>query len=186
MVPVRSLSARNIPCRRRSPEAPLCFCESETMTSTKNLYEIGDMPPIGVVPERMYAQTLRQANYGDPIKAFIREVVDVPQIGPDEALVYVMAAGVNYNNVWAALGMPVDVVRLHKRSKNAGDEAGFHIGGSDASGVVYAVGENVTNVKAGDEVVLHCGRWDPKEPFIADGGDPALSNSFGIWGFDTN
>jgi crotonyl-CoA carboxylase/reductase len=156
------------------------------MTTANNLYEIGDMPPIGAVPERMYAQTLRQANYGEPIKAFTREVVDVPPIGPDDALVYVMAAGVNYNNVWAALGRPVDVVRLHKRSKNAGDEAGFHIGGSDASGIVYAVGENVTNVKAGDEVVLHCGRWDPKEPFVADGGDPALSNSFGIWGFDTN
>src|SRR4051794_1045870 len=186
MVPVRSLSARNTPCRRRSREARLCFCESETMTSANNLYEIGDMPPIGVVPERMYAQTLRQANYGEPIKAFTREVVNVPSIGPDDALVYVMAAGVNYNNVWAALGKPVDVVRLHKRSKDAGDEAGFHIGGSDASGIVYAIGENVTNVKPGDEVVLHCGRWDLKEPFVSGGGDPALSDHFGIWGFDTN
>src|SRR5436853_7006110 len=105
------------------------------MTNTKTIYEIGEAPPVGEVPARMYGQTLRQANYGEPITAFRREVVSVPAIGPDEALVYVMAAGVNYNNVWAALGRPVDVVRLHKRSKDAGDEAGFHIGGSDASGV---------------------------------------------------
>ena len=156
------------------------------MTSAKTLYEIGEAPPVGEVPARMYAQTLRQANYGEPRDAFRREVVDVPPIGPDDALVYVMAAGVNYNNVWAALGVPVDVVRLHKRSHSAGDEAGFHIGGSDASGIVYAVGENVTNVKVGDQVVLHCGRWDLHDPFIVGGGDPALSISFGIWGFDTN
>ena len=156
------------------------------MTNTKTLYEIGEAPPIGEVPPQMYAQVIRQANFGEPLQAFKREVVDVPALGPDDALVYVMAAGVKYNNVWAALGTPVDVVRLHKRSHNAGDEAGFHIGGSDASGIVYAVGENVTNVKVGDHVVLHCGRWDLSDPFIVNGGDPAFSDHFGIWGFDTN
>jgi crotonyl-CoA carboxylase/reductase len=156
------------------------------MTTTKDLYEIAEAPPVGVVPPRMYAQVLRQANYGEPKDAFAREVVDVPAIGPDDALVYVMAAGVNYNNVWAALGVPVDVVRIHRRSKDAGDETGFHIGGSDASGIVYAVGENVTNVKVGDEVVVHCGQWDLHDPYILAGGDPALSNNFRIWGFDTN
>ena len=43
-----------------------------------------------------------------------------------------MAAGVNYNNVWAAMGVPPDVIDVHKQP--------FHIGGSDASGIVYAVG----------------------------------------------
>src|SRR6476469_5985036 len=101
-----------------------------TMTSTKTLYEIGEAPAVGEVPARMYAQTLRQANYGEPITAFRREVIDVPAIGPDEALVYVMAAGVNYNNVWAALGVPVDVIAARQR---AGEAEDFHIGGSDAS-----------------------------------------------------
>ena len=32
------------------------------------------------------------------------EVVDTPTLGEDEALILVMAAGVNYNGVWAALG----------------------------------------------------------------------------------
>ena len=39
------------------------------------------------------------------------ELIETPQIGPDEALVYVMAAGVNYNNVWAGLGTPIDVLK---------------------------------------------------------------------------
>ena len=151
---------------------------------TATLYEVGEAPPAGVVPQRMHAQTIRQARFGEPQRAFAREVVEVPEIGANEVLVYVMAAGINYNNVWAALGSPVDVVRMHKQSGTAGDEQGFHIGGSDASGIVYAVGEGVTNVEAGDHVVIHCGMWDPKDD--RPGHDPALSNSFHIWGYDSN
>jgi crotonyl-CoA carboxylase/reductase len=50
-------------------------------------------------------------------------------------LVYVMAAGINYNNVWAALGIPVNVIAARNK---AGEPEDFHIGGSDASGIVYA------------------------------------------------
>ena len=41
-----------------------------------------------------------------------------------------------------------------------GEPTDFHIGGSDASGIVYTVGDKVTNVKVGDRVVIHCGQWD--------------------------
>ncbi len=50
----------------------------------------------------------------------------------------VMAAGVNFNNVWAARGVPVDVTKTQARW---GEPTEFHIVGSDAAGVVYAVGE---------------------------------------------
>jgi NADPH:quinone reductase-like Zn-dependent oxidoreductase len=69
-----------------------------------------------------------------------------------------MAAGVNYNNVWAAMGIPIDVIKTRQKKGEAED---FHIGGSDASGVVWATGSAVTNVKVGDEVVVHCGMWAP-------------------------
>ncbi len=144
-------------------------------TTTKTLYDLGETPPLGVIPEKMHAQVIRQSRYGEPDKAFAREVVDVPEIGPNEVLVYVMAAGINYNNVWAGLGIPVDVVRLHKQQGEAGDDEGFHIGGSDASGIVYAVGSEVTNVKVGDEVVLHCGMWDENDAYVKAGNDPMFS-----------
>ncbi len=155
-------------------------------TATPDLFDLNEQPPVGVVPQRMHAQTIRQDRYGDPIGAFQHEVVPVPTLGPTDALVYVKAAGINYNSVWAARGVPVDIVRHHRMARDPGDEKGFHIGGSDGSGIVYAVGSEVTNVKVGDEVVLHCGMWDPEEPFIAEGGDPALSNSFHIWGYESN
>ena len=88
-------------------------------------------------------------------------MIDVPELGPHDALVMVMAAGVNFNNVWAARGMPVDVTKTQARW---GEPTDFHIVGSDASGVVYAVGADVTNVKVGDRVVVHAGQWDPDDP----------------------
>src|SRR5215203_5145229 len=51
-----------------------------------------------------------------------------------------MAAGVNFNNVWASLGQPVSVFGYGDHP-----EYGHHIGGSDASGVVWKVGPGVTN-----------------------------------------
>ena len=88
--------------------------------STTKIYDIGKSPPIGEVPEQMYAQVIRRERFGEPSKAFQIEQVPVPEIGPNEVLVHVMAAGINYNNVWAALGSPVDVIRVHAQ---LGDES---------------------------------------------------------------
>lgn len=168
--------SRLMSCIPRYSGAPMTI-------STKTLYDLGEAPPLGEVPAQMHAQLIRASRFGAPVTAFQREVIDTPQPGPDDVLVYVMAAGVNYNNVWAGLGSPVDVIKARQKGGEAED---FHIGGSDASGIVYAVGENVTNVKVGDEVVVHCGTWDVHSPFVAAGNDPMFDPSFRIWGYETN
>ena len=150
----------------------------------KEIYEIGEMPPIGEVPKRMYAHLIRAERFGEPKNAFKVETVAVPDIKPDEALVYVMAAGVNFNNVWAALGSPVNVIAARQKANY--DQSDFHIGGSDASGIVYAVGSDVTNIKVGDRVVIHCGAWDRDCPAVKAGEDPMFDPSFKIWGYETN
>ncbi len=38
--------------------------------STKEIYEIGEMPPIGQVPKFMYAQVVRASRFGEPKHAF--------------------------------------------------------------------------------------------------------------------
>jgi len=149
----------------------------------RDLYEIGEIPPLAEVPARMHAQVIRPERFGEPKDAFQVEVVDTPPPGPGEVLVLVMAAGINYNNVWAARGVPLDVTKVHERF---GEPTDFHIGGSDASGVVWAVGEGVSNVAVGHRVVVHCGQWDPDDPVIAGGGDPGFAASFRIWGYETN
>jgi len=149
----------------------------------KELYDLGDPPPIGEVPAKMHAWLIRAERFGEPTQAFRQEVVDVPPIKYDEVLVYVMAAGVNYNNVWAGLGVPINVIAARNK---AGEPEDFHIGGSDASGIVYAAGKDVTNVKVGDEVVIHCGIWDKDCPMVKAGEDPMYSPTFRIWGYETN
>src|SRR5438445_7793822 len=149
----------------------------------KKLYEVGEIPSIGEVPAKMYANLIRPERYGEPEKAFQVEAIDTPEVGPHDALVLVMAAGINYNNVWAAKGIPVDVTKTHAK---LGEPSEHHIGGSDASGVVYAVGDNVTNVRVGDRVVIHCGQWDVDDPQIKGGLDPGFSDTYRIWGYESN
>jgi crotonyl-CoA carboxylase/reductase len=148
----------------------------------RDLYDVGVAPPVGEVPPRMHAQLVRPDRFGEPRDAIRDEVVDVPEIGPDEALVMVMAAGVNFNNVWAARGVPVDVTKTQARW---GEPTDFHIVGSDASGIVYAVGDRVTNVSVGDHVVVHAGQWDLDDPWVVQGNDPGLAPSFRVWGYDS-
>jgi crotonyl-CoA carboxylase/reductase len=144
---------------------------------------IGEMPAVGEVPATMWAQLVRQDRFGDPRTAFVPEEVPVPALLPDQVLIGVMAAGINYNNVWAARGVPIDVIADRQRR---GEPWDFHIGGSDASGIVYAVGAEVTNVAVGDHVVIHPGWWDADDPWVRAGNDPMLAPSAKIWGYNTN
>ena len=104
------------------------------------------------------------------------EVVPTWRIGDDEVLVYVMAGGVNYNGVWAGLGIPISPLDVHKNP--------FHIAGSDAAGIVWAVGSKVRRWKVGDEVIVHCNQDDGDDE-DCNGGDPMLSPSQRIWGYET-
>ncbi|MEJ0078869.1 MAG: crotonyl-CoA carboxylase/reductase [Alphaproteobacteria bacterium] len=142
----------------------------------KALYEIGEIPPLGHVPEKMYAWAIRKERHGPPESSFQIEVLPTWPIADDEVLVLVMAAGVNYNGVWAGLGQPVSPIDSHKNP--------YHIAGSDASGLVWKVGDKVKRWKVGDEVIVHCNQDDGDDE-DCNGGDPLLSPSQRIWGYET-
>ena len=144
--------------------------------ATKDLYEIGELPPLGHVPKQMYAWAIRRDRHGEPDTAMQVEVVDTPTLDSHEVLVLVMAAGVNYNGVWASRGEPISPFDGHGQS--------FHIAGSDASGIIWAVGDKVKRWKIGDEVVIHCNQDDGDDE-ECNGGDPMFSTSQRIWGYET-
>lgn len=73
----------------------------------KDLYEIGEIPPLGHVPKSMYAWTIRKSREGTPDKAMQVEVLPTWELDSHDVLVLVMAAGINYNGIWASLGTPV-------------------------------------------------------------------------------
>lgn len=149
----------------------------------KEIYNIGEQPELGVVPKKMHAWTIRKERFGEPIKSYQEEIVDVPSLKPDEVLVYNMAAGINYNGVWAGLGKPMNVIESQKKY---GEDVDFHICGSEATGIVYAVGEKVKDFKIGDHVVVVGSQYDINSPEIKAGLDPVISSNYRIWGYETN
>jgi len=138
--------------------------------------DIGSTPPLGLVPKRMHAVVIRKGREGEPLEAMRPEVVDVPEPGPDDVLVWVMAAGVNFNGIWASRGKPVSIM---------GPGEDFHIAGSDASGYVWKIGSNVKRWKVGDEVVVHCNHACGQCP-ECNGFDPLACTEQKIWGYETN
>ena len=139
--------------------------------------DLHTLPPLGELPELMKAVLIRKEREGDPITSMKIEEVPVPDCGDSEVLVLVMAAGVNFNGVWAAQGKPVSVFKMHKEP--------FHIAGSDASGIVWKVGREVRRWKVGDEVVIHCNQSCGQCP-ECNGLDPMACSEQKIWGYETS
>lgn len=69
-----------------------------------------------------------------------------PEVGADEVRVSVKAVALNHLDIFVRRGMPGRTLELP------------HISGGDISGIVDEIGENVTNVKPGDRVLI--------DPFI--------------------
>ena len=51
---------------------------------------------------------------------------------------------------------------------------------------MWAVGKDVKNVKVGDDVVVHCGMWEPDDPWVVAGKDPMFAPTQQIWGYESN
>jgi crotonyl-CoA reductase len=115
--------------------------------------------------------------------------VPLPQLAPDEVLVGVMASAINYNTVWSAMFEPISTFRFLERLGREGrweerHDLPHHVIGSDASGVVVAVGESVRRWAIGDRVVVFPGVTDSEDPTVqVDGLLPAQALA---WGFETN
>ncbi|MDQ4055068.1 MAG: crotonyl-CoA carboxylase/reductase [Actinomycetota bacterium] len=125
----------------------------------------------------------------DPRKSLHVEEVALPELGPGEALVAVMASAINYNTVWTSIFEPVPTFgflerygRLSPLAKR--HDLPYHVVGSDLAGVVLKTGAGVHSWKAGDEVVAHCLSVELESP---DGhNDTMLDPEQRIWGFETN
>ena len=94
----------------------------------------------------------------DPRKSLHLDEVPLPELGPGEALVAVMASAINYNTVWTSIFEPVPTFaflrkygRLSELTKR--HDLPYHIIGSDLAGVVLRTGAGVNKWKPGDEVV---------------------------------
>ncbi|MGH8866951.1 MAG: crotonyl-CoA carboxylase/reductase [Actinomycetes bacterium] len=125
----------------------------------------------------------------DPRRALHVDEVPVPELGPGEAIVAVMASAINYNTVWTSIFEPVSTFAFLSRYGRWNEfskrhDLPYHVVGSDAAGVVLRTGPGVTKWKPGDEVVAHCLSVELEDHQGHD--DTMLDPQQRIWGFETN
>lgn len=113
-------------------------------------------------------RTVRFHEHGDPTVLRLDEI-PAPEVGPRQVCVAVNAAALNHLDLWIRGGLPGLKIPLP------------HIPGSDAAGIVEAVGHEVTAFKPGDEVVVNPGTSCGQCPACQAGRDN-LCPSFGIFG----
>jgi crotonyl-CoA reductase len=125
----------------------------------------------------------------DPRKSLHVDDVPLPELGPGEAFVAVMASAINYNTVWTSIFEPMSTFGFLERYGRTSPLAKrhdlpYHIVGSDLAGVVLATGAGVHAWRPGDQVVAHCLSVELESP---DGhNDTMLDPEQRIWGFETN
>ncbi|MES2525147.1 MAG: AMP-binding protein [Gemmatimonadota bacterium] len=168
---------------RRHPE----FDES----MKRELESRGDLLPIGApffpgftpVPSWQYGQgVVRDAatgapSHGEPRDAEREIIVPVDDIGANEALVYVLASEVNFNDIWALTGIPVSPFDNH--------DLDWQVTGSGGIGLVAALGEEAKGegrLRVGDVVAIYSGQSELLSPLA--GRDP-MSADFHIQGYET-
>jgi acrylyl-CoA reductase (NADPH)/3-hydroxypropionyl-CoA dehydratase/3-hydroxypropionyl-CoA synthetase len=115
--------------------------------------------------------------HGDPIAVEREIIVPVERPGATEALVYMLASEVNFNDIWAITGIPVSLFDEHDRD--------WHISGSGGVGLVAALGPDARRegrLKVGDVVAIYSGQSNLLSPMA--GLDP-MSADFVIQGYST-
>ncbi|MBI2218839.1 MAG: enoyl-CoA hydratase/isomerase family protein [Candidatus Rokubacteria bacterium] len=115
--------------------------------------------------------------HGEPREALRRITTRVPSIGPNDALGYVLYAGLTYNTVFAARGVPISVFDLHDEDA--------HVPGSGAVVLVAALGSEAARegrLRIGELRVLYPGVSNLLSPRAGD--DPMFAD-FKIQGYET-
>jgi len=115
--------------------------------------------------------------------------VEMPELAPDECVVAVMAAAINFNTIWSAIFEPVPTFAFLEKFGRQGwngarHDLPYHILGSDGSGVVVRTGIGVKHWKVGDKVVLSPSYVDEEDHASYD--DGMMTETQLAWGFETN
>lgn len=85
------------------------------------------------------------------IDSYTLNDIPEPEPGPGQVRVVVRFSGMNHLDIWTAMGLPAPKVLPHTT-------------GADAAGVVDAIGDGVSGIEVGDEVIIDpshsCGSCD--------------------------
>ncbi|MDJ0894609.1 MAG: AMP-binding protein [Alphaproteobacteria bacterium] len=157
----------------------------ERLVGHGNLLPVGApfFPGVTPIPMWQYCQGVvrdRETGayrHGDPTDAEAETIVPVPEPGPNQALVFVLASEVNYNDIWAITGIPVSLFDEHDED--------VHITGSGGVGLIAALGEALQaegRLKIGDPVAIYSGVSDLLDP---EAGVDPMHTAFHIQGYQS-
>ncbi|NTW98041.1 MAG: acetyl-CoA synthetase, partial [Oscillochloris sp.] len=140
-------------------------------------------PGVSPIPTWQYAQAVVRdpesgaGAHGDPIRAERQIIIPVALPSPSQALLYVLASEVNFNDIWAITGIPVSLFDEHDRD--------WHVTGSGGVALIAALGEEARRegrLKVGDLVAIYSGQSSLLSPMA--GLDP-MAADFAIQGYNT-
>ena len=105
-----------------------------------------------ITPAGSTMRAIVQDQYGETAEVLRLEEIDQPQIGADDVLVRIRAAGVHIGDWHVMAGLPylLRVVGFGFRAPKV------RVRGIDLAGTVEAVGQNVTRFQVGNEVFGTC------------------------------
>jgi acrylyl-CoA reductase (NADPH)/3-hydroxypropionyl-CoA dehydratase/3-hydroxypropionyl-CoA synthetase len=115
--------------------------------------------------------------FGAPQDSEVELIFPVPVPGPNEAVVYVLASEVNFNDIWALTGIPVSAFDGH--------EEDIQITGSGGIALVAALGSEARRegrLRVGDLVSIYSGQTELLSPQA--GQDPMFAG-FRIQGYES-
>ncbi|MDX2183752.1 MAG: AMP-binding protein [Gemmatimonadaceae bacterium] len=177
---------------KRSAPLPTRRATAPTPAHVPALVAAGKLLPVGSpffagltpLPEWQYGHAVIKdpvsgANaHGLPKDAEREILVPVPTPGPTEAVVYVLASEVNFNDIWAITGIPVSPFENH--------DLDYQVTGSGGVGLIASLGSEVKRegrLKVGDLVTIYSGQSDLLSPLAAR--DPMYAG-FSIQGYETD
>jgi acrylyl-CoA reductase (NADPH)/3-hydroxypropionyl-CoA dehydratase/3-hydroxypropionyl-CoA synthetase len=177
---------------RRSAPLPIRRDALPPADSWQRLEASGELLPLGApfwpgftaIPQWQYGHAvLRDAETGAPEHGLPKDVerlavVPVTAPGPNDALVYMLASEVNFNDIWAITGIPVSPFDNH--------DLDYQVTGSGGVGLVAALGSEVRRegrLAIGDLVTVYSGTSELLSPMA--GRDPMYAG-FAIQGYETD
>ena len=177
---------------RKSPPLPTRRWFEPTPEERVSLLAEGRLLPVGAaffpgftpIPTHQFAfGVTRDPEAGGPAhdvpaKAEREIIVPVDEPGPNEALVYVLASEVNFNDIWGITGVPVSPFDNH--------DLDYQVTGSGGVALIAALGSELRvegRLAVGDLVNIYAGQTDLLSPLA--GRDPMFAG-FAIQGYETD
>ncbi|MEM9531358.1 MAG: AMP-binding protein [Pseudomonadota bacterium] len=117
-------------------------------------------------------------DHGDPSEAERLVVFPTPEPGPNDALVYVLASELNFNDIWAITGIPVSPFDAR--------DVDVQVTGSGGVAIIAALGSELVRegrLQVGQLVTIYSGQSELLSP---DQGLDPMAADFRIQGYERN